>query len=298
MATSNKRISRNGLEFIKGFEWFVPYVYDDAVPARTVKGKLVYKEWKPGDPVIGTLTVLYGHTDKAKHPLKIAEAVGQRYDEAFGRKVLDVDLDECEADVNRLVKVPLTQGQYDALVAFDFNCGVAALKKLIEPLNRGDYDGTRRKFDLYVKVRNKKTGELEHSNGLQRRRDGEQVLWDRPDPQRRTEAGQEIVAAEEDEARGPEIPSEPVDHPAEVAEPEPRPTTLATSEGKTVTMTGIADGAHTVNEISYAAKDSEGTIEFLINLAQRPGFWVAVAIAAICLSVWFKWPRRFYGGDT
>ena len=59
--------SQAGLVFVKGFETCVCYVYDDLRPPK--KGK--YAEWD-GGPVIGTLTVGYGHTDAAKHPLKIS----------------------------------------------------------------------------------------------------------------------------------------------------------------------------------------------------------------------------------
>ncbi len=159
------KISRAGLDFIKGFEGFVPHVYDDLRPP--VGGK--YLEWR-GEKVIGTLTIGYGHTNSAKHPLKIKQ--GLRVTEAQACEILDVDLDGSEDDVNRMVKVPLTQGQFDALVSFTFNCGAGALGNLIKPLNQGDYKACRAKFDLYIKSKGRVL------KGLIRRRDGEQALWD------------------------------------------------------------------------------------------------------------------------
>jgi lysozyme len=182
------KLSRQGLDFIKSFEGFVPYVYDDL--RSPVNGK--YREWN-GEDVRGTLTIGYGHTDAAKHPLKIKR--GLRITEEEATQILDTDLDECEEQVAGLVKVPLTQGQFDALVSFNFNCGPGNLKELIVPLNKGDYKACRAKFDLYVKSKGQTL------RGLQRRRDGEQALWD------------SNIAPE---------PEEIVDHPAEVeAEPEP-----------------------------------------------------------------------------
>lgn len=159
------RLGPRGLDLIKSFESFVPYVYDDM--RAPVGGK--YAEWD-GGPVRGTLTIGYGHTDAAKHPLKTRQGV--RVTEAEALQILDVDLDECEADVNTFVKVPLTQGQFDALVSFTFNCGVGNLKRLIVPLNKGDYAGCRQKFAEFTRSK----GEV--LRGLVRRRAAEQVLWD------------------------------------------------------------------------------------------------------------------------
>lgn len=163
------KISRAGLDFIKSFESFVPYVYDDLVPP--VKGK--YREWK-GEKVIGTLTIGYGHTDSAKHPLKIR--LGLRITEEEACEILDVDLDDCERAVNDAVKVPISQGQFDALVSFAFNCGAGAMRNIARRMNAGKPDEARAAFDLY----NKSKGRV--LRGLQRRRDGEQALWDEADP--------------------------------------------------------------------------------------------------------------------
>lgn len=203
------KISKAGLDLIKEFEGFVPYVYDDL--RAPVNGK--YREWK-GEAVKGTLTIGIGHTAAARHPMK--PTLGLRVTEDQALEVLDVDLDECEDDVNRLVKAPLTQGQFDALVSFTFNCGAGNLKKLIVPLNKGDYLGTRAKFDLYVKSKGKTL------RGLQRRRDAEQVLWDAD------------VQVEEATEQG-------VDHPAEVeAVAEPMGAGTAGSTGAAV---GAVSGA-------------------------------------------------------
>lgn len=171
---NNHQISKVGLDFIKGFESFVPYVYDDK--RKPVHGQ--YPEWKKGDPIWGTLTVGYGHTDDAKYQIgfKLRDVPdGFRLTEAQACEILDVDLDECEGDVNSLVKVPITEGEYDALTSFTFNCGKGNLKTLIVPLNRGDYVKTRTNFDHYTRSKG------EYMSGLQRRRDGEQVLWDEGD---------------------------------------------------------------------------------------------------------------------
>lgn len=66
------------------------------------------------------------------------------------------DLAAVEASVNSLVKVPLTQGQFDALCAFEFNCGVGALKyhDLLKYLNNNNYEAAADEFPRWC-----------HSNG-------------------------------------------------------------------------------------------------------------------------------------
>ena len=206
------RISKQGLEFIKSFEGCVLYVYDDLKPP--VNGK--YREWK-GETVKGTLTIGIGHTAAARHPMK--PALGLRITDEQALEILDVDLDECEDDVNRLVKVPLTQGQFDACVSLVFNIGVGNFQKssILKKLNKGDYNGARAAFDLYVKAKGVTL------RGLQRRRDGEQALWD---------------------SQVPEVPAEGepgVDHPAEVdVAREPMGAGAAGTSGAAV---GVVSGA-------------------------------------------------------
>jgi len=51
--------------------------------------------------------------------------------------------ESCESTIERLVKVPLQQNQYDALVSFIYNVGASAFgdSTLLRMLNLGDYQG-------------------------------------------------------------------------------------------------------------------------------------------------------------
>jgi lysozyme len=251
-----RKLGKKGLDLIKSFESFVGYVYDDLRPP--VSGR--YKEWD-GGAVRGTLTIGYGHTDSAKHPLKIEK--GLRVTEPKAAQILDVDLDECEDAVNKLVTVKLSQGQFDALVSFAFNCGIGNLKKLIVPLNRGDYDACRRKFDEFTRSK----GQV--LRGLVRRRDAEQALWD--------DRYDEIV-----------IPNEPVVHPAEVDEPAPPPKSGVT-EGAVVggglSVAGI--GSTVWDKLSEAP---EGIQQAIVMAASKPAFWCVLLGGAVCAYIW--WKRR------
>jgi len=248
-----RKLGKKGLDLIKSFESFVPYVYDDLLPP--VKGK--YREWN-GGAVKGTLTIGYGHTDAAKHPLKIKQ--GLKVSQAGALEILDVDLDECEEAVNRLVKVDLTQGQFDALVSFAFNCGAGNLKKLIVPLNKRNYEACRRKFDAFTRSK----GQV--LKGLVRRRDAEQALWD--------DRAEDIV-----------LPIGLVSHTADVEQEEAPKSGI--SEGAVIAGGTSAGGVvFTVWEKFNEA--SESVQEAVIRAAWKPSFWLIVAAVVACAYVWYR----------
>lgn len=95
------------------------------------------------DPV-GVITVCAGHTSTAK--------LGQRKTEAECAELLKLDVVHAEQAVKRLVKTPLTQAQFDALVSFTFNVGQTSLAKstLLAKLNRNDCWGAGAEFSRWV----------------------------------------------------------------------------------------------------------------------------------------------------
>lgn len=58
------------------------------------------------------------------------------------------DVQSREDSINRSVKTPLTQGQFDALVSFSFNVGIGAFESstLLRKLNQGDVAGASAEF--------------------------------------------------------------------------------------------------------------------------------------------------------
>lgn len=155
------RLSGPGLGFIKRFEAFVPFIYDDLDPK---------KEWK-GGPVKGTLTIGYGHTKAAAHKLEMT--LGLRVTEAEASEVLRDDLAPVEVDVNDLVKVPLGRHQFDALVSFKFNTGRLAGTGLLNRINANELDRVPAEFLKWVKAKGVVL------KGLQNRRRAEIELWNR-----------------------------------------------------------------------------------------------------------------------
>ena len=83
----------------------------------------------------GVWTVGYGHTGP---DVKLGMTISQGQAESY----LRTDLVTAVNAVEKEVKVPLTQGEFDALVDFTFNLGAGALQKstLLRLLNEGKYE--------------------------------------------------------------------------------------------------------------------------------------------------------------
>lgn len=94
------------------------------------------------------------------------------------KRLLEDDLISREKAVDRLVKVPLEQSQFDALVHFVFNVGAGGFKNstLLKKLNSGDYSAVPdeiRKWNIVTVGGNKQI-----SNGLANRREVECSMWE------------------------------------------------------------------------------------------------------------------------
>ena len=98
---------------------------------------------------------------------------------------LAADIAERVSDANAAIKVPMTQGQFDAFIDILFNVGhgspvrdgIIRLKNawpstLLRKLNAGDYAGAREAFAVWISPGTSVT------LGLKRRRRTEQALWD------------------------------------------------------------------------------------------------------------------------
>ncbi|MBE8595470.1 lysozyme [Xenorhabdus sp. BG5] len=94
------------------------------------------------DPATGAApwTIGYGHTKGVES--------GQVITTQQAEEFLHQDLIPVYAAIQQLVKVPLTQGQFDALCSFIFNLGIGnfAHSTLLKKLNAGDYQGAAKEF--------------------------------------------------------------------------------------------------------------------------------------------------------
>lgn len=118
------RTSQTGIDLIKRFEGFSPVAY--LCPA-------------------GVWTIGYGHTAGVHE--------GDSIDGDTAEDYLREDLTSAEGAVEKYVKVPLKQWQFDALVSFTFNLGAGNLysSTLLKKVNRNPDDPSiRQEFEKWV----------------------------------------------------------------------------------------------------------------------------------------------------
>lgn len=115
---------------------------------------------------VGVWTIGYGHTGADVHP-------GLTITQQQASTLLLKDVASAVADVNRLVTVPLTQNQFDALVDFVFNAGGGSFSTstLLRDLNAGNYAAAAAQFPRWVHAGN------QILPGLVARRKAEQTLF-------------------------------------------------------------------------------------------------------------------------
>lgn len=114
---------------------------------------------------VGVWTVGYGHTRTAEPEMEITPSDAER--------LLREDLEDTEKAVSHLVKVPLNQDEFDALVSFTFNLGSGNLQHstLLRKLNASNKVGASAEFTRWVYA----GGVM--LKGLKRRRLAEQALF-------------------------------------------------------------------------------------------------------------------------
>ena len=93
--------------------------------------------------------------------------------ESEASDLLAKDVGVAEGAVLRLIKVPLSDGQFDALVSFTFNLGSGSLQRstLRSKINRGEYLEASEEFGKWCRAGGKKL------KGLVRRREAERLLF-------------------------------------------------------------------------------------------------------------------------
>lgn len=110
-------------------------------------------------------TIGYGHTKGVRE--------GDTCTPTQAEQWLGEDMHDAEKSVAALVKVPLTDNQFSALVSFTFNLGAGALKgsTLLKQLNEGAHERVPDYLKAWVFAGGKRL------KGLETRRAAEANLW-------------------------------------------------------------------------------------------------------------------------
>lgn len=114
-------------------------------------------------------TIGYGHTGMKHNDGSVYK--GRKITEEVAIELLKYDLGKFSEGVAKLVKVPVNQEQFDALVSFHFNTGALGKSTLLKALNRGDFEMAANEFGKW----NKGGGKV--LAGLTRRRRAEHRLF-------------------------------------------------------------------------------------------------------------------------
>ena len=143
-----RHITQEGMTLIERFESFQKQIY--ICPA--------------GYPTIG-----YGHVVKPQERDRFTAGISEQDAQA----ILQVDVGIAERAVLRMISVPLTDGQFDALVSFTFNLGAGALQRsaLRRKVNREDHAEAPAEFMKWVWAGGRKL------KGLAKRRAAEAMLY-------------------------------------------------------------------------------------------------------------------------
>lgn len=106
----------------------------------------------------GVPTIGYGHTSGVRLGTRISTDEADRF--------LTVDLERVRLQLMQSVKVPVSEGQFKALLSFAYNVGAAAVKDstLLKYLNAGKFEAAEREFSRWVYSKGEKLP------GLARRR--------------------------------------------------------------------------------------------------------------------------------
>jgi hypothetical protein len=178
--------------------------------------------------------------------------------------ILKRDIVKYENGVNDLVKVKLTQHQFDVLADFAYNAGVPQLKTstLLKKVNAGNFDAVPAELMKWTK------GGGKEIPGLVRRRRAEAEWWR-------------------------DLANKPVNEDEQRADPDPVPV-------KTITESKQANGAIVVGalgsvgaakEVVAQVQEANDLFATVMTMLKDTNFLIMVAIVAIGGAIWY-WRKK------
>jgi len=209
----------------------------------------------------GICTIGYGHTSAAGAPEVVD---GMTITQTRADEILKRDLVKYESAVLSLLKVELTQNQFDVLVDFAYNAGVGSLKTstLLKKVNAGDLDAVPAELMKWTK------GGGKVLPGLVRRRNAEAAWWN---------AHQEHPHDHEDHRAEPDAP--------------PQRTMAESKQGNAALVTAGLGSLGVAKEVAAQAQDASDTANQLMGLFGNPNFLIMAAIIGLGAAIWF-WRKK------
>lgn len=209
----------------------------------------------------GVLTIGYGHTSAAGAP-SVVPRMKVTVEEAT--KTLCADLGRFERGTESLVKVDITQNQFDALVSFAFNCGLGALKRstLLKRVNAKRFDDVPAEFMKWNKAGGRALA------GLTRRRRAEVEVW------------RSLPGGEPDGSRVQ--PDQPV-------------ASRSIAKSKEANAAVVAGGASVIaaaQEVIPVIQNANSALAGSVEALGRPAVFIAIITVLACAGIWYWHKRR------
>ena len=209
----------------------------------------------------GVCTIGYGHTSAAGDPVVHD---GMTVTQMDAEAILRRDLVKYETAVRDMVKVKLTQNQFDVLVDFAYNAGVGNLKSstMLKKVNAGQFDAVPDELMKWTK------GGGKVLPGLVRRRQAAAAWWN----------------AHQDH------PDDHEDHRAEPDAP-PQRTMANSKQGNAALLTAGLGSVGVAKEVAAQAKDASDVADQLMGLLHNSNFVIMVAIIGTGAAIWY-WRKK------
>jgi len=215
----------------------------------------------------GVCTIGYGHTSAAGAPMVND---GMTITQAQADDILKRDIVKYEIAVMDLVKVPLTQNQFDVLVDFAYNAGVGNLKSstMLKKVNAGDLDAVPSELMKWTK------GGGKVLPGLVRRRQAAGAWWTAG---AKPATPEQVFNYEQEQRTDPD--------------PVPVRTMADSKQGNAAVLTAGLGGLGIAKEVASQAQDASDTANQLAGLFANPNFLIMLAIVGLAAAVWF-WRKQ------
>jgi lysozyme len=208
----------------------------------------------------GVCTIGYGHTSAAGAPQVVD---GMTITQAQAEDILKRDIVKYEVAVMDLVKVKLTQNQFDVLTDFAYNAGVGNLKSstMLKKINSGDLDAVPAELMKWTK------GGGKVLPGLVRRRQAAGAWW----------SAQDQAHDEQEDRAEPDAP--------------PKRTMADSKQGNAALLTAGIGGLGAAKEITTHAKDAVDVADQFAGLLSNPNFVAMAVVVGLGGAIWY-WRKK------